>query len=426
MIDFSKTGCRLEYVMSGCSYARVDFKETHDNPEQIKWVTDRIKMITDASKYHDYSFLYNAFQEKDYGNWMKKNYASHIKNIYADSGGLQIVSRGIPINAEMKEKIYTNQAAYSSRAMSFDEIPVTLIGDKSAKTGTDGRYFDKSKFVECAIKTGKNLAEQIELFIKLESKSMPMFITQGNDLDTYCKWTELVLRQVPKEHHKYIGGVAMGGVALGVGKLEDIKKAFYFTQLPIETDNNHVHLLGIGSVTRLLPYIIFMQNGVFKDLYFSYDSTTHTSAPHTGRWYSNEHLEDFPKQYDKVIWPRMYEECKLKAGLDMSIEDMYKAMNTPSKVLEVELGSRFNVVKAFYSVITTSIINFIEHSDKMLESKEAVIKLAGKQKMATAYKALYDVKTLDDFKHWENQIGRHVRTNAVKDYAPANLDEFFS
>ena len=43
------------------------------------------------------------------------------------------------------------------------------------------------------------------------------------------KWVEYVLDEIPKSNHQFIGGVAMGAAALGTGTLEDIERAFIFT-----------------------------------------------------------------------------------------------------------------------------------------------------------------------------------------------------
>ena len=57
----------------------------------------------------------------------------------------------------------------------------------------------------------------------------------------------------------------MGSAALGMGQLEDVKRAFYVTQMPY-TRPFHLHVLGVGALRRILPYICFSQSGLYEGI----------------------------------------------------------------------------------------------------------------------------------------------------------------
>ena len=92
-----------------------------------------------------------------------------------------MVTLGLSITDELKQKVYDSQAAYSDCAMSFDEIPVSLLSNRAVRSDTSSKYFDRSRFEWCARESGRNLKTQIETFIKAKSQAKPMFIVQGRN-----------------------------------------------------------------------------------------------------------------------------------------------------------------------------------------------------------------------------------------------------
>ena len=106
---------------------------------------------------------------------------------------------------------------------------------------------------------------------------------------------KLLKDEITKEHADHIGGVAMGSAALGMGQLEDVKRAFYVTQMPFERPF-HLHILGVGALRRMLPFILFKQNGLYKNINISYDSTTHSMSLDNGLFY----FSFYNKQLDIV------------------------------------------------------------------------------------------------------------------------------
>lgn len=416
---------RLEYVASGLSFLRLRFEETRRDPI----MTQLNDMWTNAHGVggHYISFLFNAFQEEIFAEPFGRCYRGKgIKQVYADSGGLQMVTQGMSITPELKAKVYDLQGRYSDVAMSFDEIPVTLVSDRAIRANTSNKFFDKDKFEFCARESGRNVRDQILHFNKLGSDAKPMFIAQGSDLDTYAKWTELALEEIPKELHSQIGGIAMGAAALGNGMLEDIKRAFYFTQLP--TDLKHLHLLGVGSLTRLLPTITFLQSGVYSDdLYISYDSTTHTSGVEMGRYHINGDWIT-PSRYMNHLWHVIHEDiAKNVPQFSYDLDTFHRGMNTSVRRHEKSHGTVEEPILAYNAYFTASLMNFLREVEAVLNSKERVLKLLGSPLEQAAFDALSKVKTRSDFEKWVHEAGRCIPSIPIKNEAPGeSLEDLFA
>lgn len=418
---------KLEYVASGCNYTRLPNPgayELDDNLRMIKAVFEGLQRI-DGKDNHKFSLLYNAYTEKHFGVAFKKYYRPWLHTIHADSGGLQMVTRGQTPTPQLKTDVYESQARDSDIAMSFDEIPIFIAGSRSLRLDMKNRYFDPDRFVETATATGKNLAEQLEFFANKKSSTKPLFIAQGNCLETYQQWTEVAFAQVPKELQANIGGVAMGGAALGNAMLEDIKRAFYFSQLPV--DHSHLHLLGVGSVSRLLPTLIFAQNGLYgEDLWISYDSSTHTSGPEMGRYYLGEKTINFGKARTN-IYDIIYEDIRSNFGdvLDFGVDRLHDALTCGGYVnAQNKFGSTKEAVQAFVALFAASVANFIRHANAVAESKVKLLdSVEGLQR--AALNSLYSVKTTSDFRYWESQASRGLPSNPVRIKPTTTIDSLF-
>jgi hypothetical protein len=418
---------KLEYVASGCNYTRLPNPGAYELPDNLRFIEAvfRALQTIDGKDNHKFSLLYNAYTEKHFGVAFKKYYRPWLHTIHADSGGLQMVTRGQTPTPQLKTDVYESQARDSDIAMSFDEIPIFIAGSRSLRLDMKNRYFDPDRFIETATVTGKNLAEQLEYFAKRKSATKPLFIAQGNCLETYQQWTEVAFKQVPKELQANIGGVAMGGAALGNAMLEDVKRAFYFSQLPV--DHSHLHLLGVGSVSRLLPTLVFAQNGVYgEDLWISYDSSTHTSGPEMGRYYLGEKTINFGKARTN-IYDIIFEDIRNNFGdvLDFGVDRLHDALTCGGYVnAQNKFGSTKEAVQAFVVLFAASVANFIRHANSVAESKDKLL-ASVEGVIGNAFSNLYDVKTTSDFKHWESQIGRSLPSNPVRIKATSTVDSLF-
>lgn len=409
--------------MSGLGYTRLTLKDLDDKPERREKVKE-IFDILNSETNHKFGYLFNAFTEEKFGERLSE-YRPHVHSVHCDSGGLQVITRGMNITPEMKRDIYKTQAKYCDVAMSFDEIPVTTVGEASSRNDTTNRFFDHAKFEECAIQTGKNIFEQIQAFEEYKTTAKPLLIAQGNCAETYQEWVEIILKQIPKQYHHQIGGVAMGGAALGTGSLEDVIRAFMFANLPI--DAKHLHILGVGSAIRLVPYLIFANNGVYKDISISYDSTTHSSAMVFGRYYSKDGWIKFPNKHeDKVLHPMIYRETVEKFGLDLTYEDMLNIMENANAQYAEKTGKcKSDVVMFMFAISAAMVLNFMKQIDVMASSKEELMSFISQYEEPAIFNSLYGVKTLEDYKHWETHAGRFVKSMRIAKEKSSDLSSFF-
>lgn len=414
----------LEYVASGSSFFKLMYEESL-RPENLEFFKKTFGALEGQHNHH-ISLLYNAHTEKRIGAIMNDNYRDLVYSIHADSGGLQMITRGETITEELKESVYENQSKHSDVAMCFDVIPVKVLSDRSERLDLNFRRFDHSTLEDCARATGKNLRRQIEYFVEQKSVARPMLIAQGNCYDTYMKWTECIMEEIPQDLHQYIGGIAMGAAALGKGTLEDIKRAFYFTQLPLDIGSNHLHLLGVGSVARLLPNLIFFQNGMYEDVEMSYDSTTHTSGPVLGSYYMNGRLNKITRLYDGQYRLVLDDIKKNFPFFDMDLKTFYECLNHSSRTYEEKFGNINPNIQTYYIFVASSILNFMEHVNTVRQSKKSILSMT-KGIERSAFSALYDVKTADDFKSWKRNFAKYIDSKPVEVYTgdPITLDSLF-
>lgn len=422
---------KLEYVGSGTSYMRLSNPSLHDRPEIIALVNKMFRHFFDDQPGHTFSLLYNAWAESNFGPRLS-NFKESMHQLHADSGGLQMVTLAhkIPKGTDMntlREEVYQDQSKWADVGMCFDEIPVITTG-ASDRNDTSNRYFDRANRHKYAKQTGENIKRQIEVFKATNSKCKPFMICQGGDLETYLEWIDTILETVPKEDHNRIGGVAMGGAALGTGRLEDIQKAFFASQVPVrdETGKLHLHILGVGAVSRMIPYLIFLQNGMYGDVHISYDSTTHTRAVETGLYYMlgeivNGHFiagEGRTLKYDRARasdaplvgearafvpnreYEIMYNDIKQYWPLSMTLEKFHEVLNTPSIPYLETYGQLDEWYEGRTAMCLASIKNFMYQIEKYTHDKKALIKLADEKYPKGAAAALYEVKDVDSFNAW--------------------------
>jgi hypothetical protein len=275
-----------EYVFSAPSFLGIlPCGVIRTDPYLFKLINDIITagvlFIKNEIKEIDYpmnvSLLFNAFTEKKFGQRIALGNGYGFDNIYSDSGGLQIITRGMSITPELKRQVYEVQSK-TDLAMCFDHIPVRAENVRH-KTRSFNKTFHFEDFEKCAIETAENVKEQIETFIKLNCKTKVLFIVQGNTLDDMLLWFKIATDVIPWDYWEKIQGIAIGGACMGTGQLEDIEKLIAFGCLKEEFDphyvKNHLHILGVGSISRLYPLVILRNTGfIGPEVHVSYDSAT--------------------------------------------------------------------------------------------------------------------------------------------------------
>lgn len=416
----------LEYVASGSSYFKLMYAESLEK-QNLDFFTRTFGSLNNTHN-HKISLLYNAYVEKRQGEWMGEHYKPLVHSIHGDSGGLQMVTLGRTITTELKEEVYASQAKNSDIAMCFDVIPVRTLdaGGRSERLDLSNRRFDRTQLESAARATGKNLRRQIDFFDEKNSKARPMLIAQGNDYDSYMKWVQYVVEELTPYHISRIGGIAMGAAALGKGSLEDFKRAFYFTQLPIELESKHLHLLGVGSVYRMIPQFIFMQSGLYQNVEMSYDSTTHTSGVTQGRYYKDDNSYLFTRAFDdhyRIVW----EDIKRNFPFyPYDLNTFYEALNISSRTYQEKNGTIDPSLQTYVAFVSSAIKNFLVHVEKLHNSRDEIMNMA-RGIDATAFNALYSVQTPDDFNHWLAEVGPYMASEPVQEYVePITLGGLFS
>ena len=414
---------QLEYVASATNHMNLGgtfyYKgELFPMVEEFKRI---FRTISGDSKNHNFSLLYNAYTEAAYGERFR-NFGDSIHSIHADSGGLQIVTQGMTITQELKKKVYENQAQFAHVGMSFDEIPVTLTSTRSQRNDINNRYFDISKFHGCAVLSGQNLNDQINYFRSVDSKCRPYMIAQGNCLETYLEWTEIMLEQLEGDNINYIGGCAVGAAALGGGALEDVKKSFYYSEIAKMLPNRHFHILGVGSITRLLPSLIMLKNGMFdsptEEAYMSYDSSTHTMIINFGGFLGKNAVYN-PLKVKKDYEALHSEVLSTFPFYDISAEELFKFIRVPPSTLSC-LNEKFVSIKARYLTPLSSIYNFVQTVDNIFEDVTRGLDYVSKSDYYPMQE-LIKVKSKEDYIEWEKMYGNSLQSKAYPTKKPNTL-----
>jgi hypothetical protein len=420
----------LEYVTSGTNHISAANKYIHDNQFALDFTRSVFNKLNTTNNTK-FSLLFNAFQEKRYAEPLQ-NYRGSIHRIHSDSGGLQIVTVGKKMTPEMYQDIYRLQARYSDIAMSFDEIPVMKLNDKSPIHDYKSRKFDIENYKEFAKLSGRNLREQIELFKEEKTSCKPLLIAHGNCLETYKIWIDIILKEIPSSDHDLIGGISVSGASLGRGFLEDIQKAAYITEFPM---NHYIHLLGVGSIKRLLPYIVFASNGYYKkDIHISYDSSSHSSGVTNASYFMDDH-EGGLGRYMNRQYEIIYDQVDSLFGWKdkgIEIQDFYQTFrkrewgnfqDTDGNYRLDDIHKNVHIVLGFFG---GSVYNFTSTIDKCRKSKPFLFETAKKMKLDRDISALYRINSIDDFEYWVKDYGHYVKSKKIEKTQPVSLRRLFA
>ena len=129
------------------------------------------------------AYLFNAFSEKGFPTIFTRLNGLGLDTLYADSGGLQVVTVDGQIDLETKLQIYKTQT-YADYAMCFDVIPLTReIKERTSneRTNTANKIYHADDIVKSGLATGKNIKQQIMAFKEFKAKTKVVLIVQGNN-----------------------------------------------------------------------------------------------------------------------------------------------------------------------------------------------------------------------------------------------------
>jgi hypothetical protein len=281
----------FEYVASALGWGVFPSKATTVDPaivqRRLRHVTEiAVNMIRQdcINTTPRLSALYNAYTENDHPAIFDV-YDLPFDAIYADSGGLQIVTAGKTVTDEIKQDIYKVQTN-ADHAMCFDQIPLVTVGkmerSRNERTNIANKRFDPSQFENAAVGTGHNIKHQIDAFRRLGAKIKVTIIVQGNTPENMVGFYRRIADQLDDQDYNYIHGMAIADTCIGIGAVEAIRMlraAHLIAQECHPNVSKHLHILGVGSLDRLQPVVYLSRIGYLPTFkHFSYDSSSHTST----------------------------------------------------------------------------------------------------------------------------------------------------
>jgi len=230
------------------------------------------------------STLFNAYTEKNHVDEFKRLENLGSASVYADSGGLQIVTAGKKKTNDIKNQIYATQT-YADYAMCFDEIPlssVSLKRTRNERSNVGNKVFHSINHQQAAFETGDNIRSQASFFKQVGAKTKVIIIVQGNDIDDMIEYFKNITTRLNDVDYDNIGGLAIADTCMGNGELESIKMltaAKKISEICHPNIKKHLHVLGVGSIYRMKPILYLLKSGYLNEFErISYDSSSHTST----------------------------------------------------------------------------------------------------------------------------------------------------
>lgn len=282
----------LEYVVSAIGMAGTInsniLKSEHFHTEAVpalRHVVDILKTsVKGSAKNVDPSVavLFNAYTEKKFVEHLKDYSNFNMDKVYADSGGLQMVTTGKEVTPAIKDDIYGVQQ-YADYAMCFDDIPlesVSLVRTRNERSNVGNKVFNQERLTETAKATGENIKRQIEYFQQNGADTKVIIIVQGNTADDMVHWYQTIQDMLTDDHFKNVGGIAVADTCMGNKELETIDMltaAHRIAKFCNPAARKQIHLLGVGSIPRMAPVLYLRKSGFLSEYEkISYDSSSHT------------------------------------------------------------------------------------------------------------------------------------------------------
>lgn len=406
-------------------------RQSKENPESYKKFKNIVlsgaaRIKTEVAKAVtgfdlDVDILFNAYTETEFGTHIRNNDNFNFEKIYADSGGLQIVTLGKPVDDTIKKTIYETQKI-ADYAMCFDEIPTISIGNGTAgRASTGDKLYQPERAESCAIKTANNIKEQCEVL--KDSKSTVFYIIQGNTVDDMISWFDSGAT-VMTDYSK-IGGLALADTCMGNGTLESIEMIVAYNSIRQKYSSsvvkNHIHLLGVGSVTRLLPFIYSKGGMLPEDLTVSFDSTSFSMTYMMGKFKNTDNSNVARYQYEEYFNTILdylidqintdYDDFDRKEFITHIIDSILSTSDTINKSRWPEAAQAFITMTILYQL--HSFISSLNKSIKLMKNDNSAL---GRFKLCTNY---------DQYQSWKSQFGQFIDSKRIRRDTNTSLDEFF-
>lgn len=437
----------LEYVFSGSGGMLLAYKRDFDKlPGYDQFIERRDRAIRDSMRFIEsyvnsqtnfdmrYSVLYNAFIEK--GFYDASDYKRQgFHNLYSDSGGLQVITMGKQVTDEFKTKIYETQDR-GEFAFCFDEIPVFVDSsvDNQARATVTGKYYDTKRTRECALKTAQNVRIQMDSC----KHTKVFYIVQGNTYNDMIEWFDCAYEVLGSDIAN-LAGIAVADTCMGNGMLESCDMAFaaavIFSKYP--TLPRRLHLLGIGSVTRTLPFIIACESGLLPtDTVISFDSSRHSHSAMMGR------KVDVSVKKTRQLKGSMYKAMEKYYKFMAPIFSQYTEVYDPQKLTEITYADERSICDMVRNAFTdftddglivslwpavyaiyTSIEMAIDVHDNIVNGGSGTT-ATRRDKQREILSLLRHVRNESDYREWRGHFGnklQSVRMPALGAFETLNL-----
>lgn len=419
----------LESVYSAPAMLRLQPSTfSKQNPE--KWLQIRAAIIISLDVLRarvknivgmpiEISLLFNAFTEEKMGHYIVEMDQFGFEKVYADSGGLQMVTTNREITPELKAQIYKTQRI-ADYGFCFDEIPLGIkegVDPETAKhrSQTGSKIFKQQDFARCIAATAENIRDQTEAFEGAKTKAF--YILQGNSAEEMYQWFEGGTSVLEPAHYKKIQGLAPADTCMGNGELESVEMLTACHRLHNDFPDyvgNHIHFLGVGSPSRLLPVIFLAQGGYLdKDTHVSFDSSTASMSLIMGNLVmpDGRRVRRGVKEtvgFMTTFYDEMHDTLAETCG-EIGREEFYAhvlkyhksiadLINNAPPHMEVWLRAAVSIMPLW------QVVGFFQSAMNSVNSPE---------KHYSALGFLRQVKTEDDMNHWRRQFSRYLKSSRI-------------
>lgn len=401
--------------------------------EGIQWIKERCRVILDDDSLK-LCILYNAYTEERAGEYIRSVGNLSFDNLYADSGGLQVVTRGQVLTNELKREIYRRQRDSADFGFCFDEIPLGIKEGVDPNNGahrsqTASKLFSPQGFKDSAEKTALNVKSQCEMFLH-EGNAQAFYILQGNEQDEMYRWFETGVNVIGRDMFDAIRGVAPADTCMGNGTLEtaNMMAAYHRIVKDFGPDyaKNHLHLLGVGSPSRLLPAILLKRAGFLKeDLEISFDSSSQSMALVMGNFTDSDGTRpNKDRRKEQVMFGRFYDDLGFileKAAPTMTrqwfMDWLASNWDSSSKIIQTSPPEKKIAMRIFVTLICVwQSLGFMQRLRNELDSDETRFSPVGQ---------LSQVKDMDDFRAWEREFARFVKSKKIDRRPDSDLNDLF-
>ena len=302
----------LEYVSGSINKnLRISNKDKEIQAENIEDITRLIKFVQNKLHGHfKFSVLSNAYTEEKEADMIRANDNFGHDYLYTDSGGLQVLTQGLEITDEVKDRVYGVQAKYSDYAMSFDEMPLLVVPENATGSvnGDAGRVYIDEMIETTAEASAKHIQRQIDTFQELKTDTKILPVLHGYTPESFQRYGKTIFDNL--EHiDDHIQGVSIASLRghsdskVGVMKMFDYVPKILNSGFIDDKYLSHIHLLGVARHQRIMPIIMMVKKGLLPDAVqkISFDSTAITKSYTFGKVYQN--LEEYknPRNYSSAL-----------------------------------------------------------------------------------------------------------------------------